>query len=264
MTARRLIRNTVLSAVGSFARPLQRNSVRFFYGHSAAATDAANFRKILRTLNNWYDLVSLPDAVALARSGDVSGRYLCLSFDDGFRDNYEVVAPILGEFGVAGCFFVTSNLVGGDETTKRRILVDRIHTSPDRLTLTWDMVRGLHREGSTIGCHTVDHVNLAEGPRNEAIAQVRQSRQHVEREIGAPCDYFAWPYGLEQHCPDEVLGAVASEFREVFSAMRSRDVVSYGGRVLNRDHFEPAWPVSHIRYFASRPVNSDGRRGANA
>ena len=137
--------------------------VRFLYGHSMSLEERATFRSTLRMLRNHFEFVSVPHAVELVRTPPASGRYLCFSFDDGFRDNHDVIAPTLADAGATACFFVATNLVTGSDEERQRILRDRLHTSPDRPTMTVPMLRELSRAGFTIGCHTRDEGGLDGG-----------------------------------------------------------------------------------------------------
>jgi len=251
---RRAVRATALEILGRL-RPFSRETtVRFLYGHSMSVEERATFRATLGMLRNHFEFVSVPHAVELVRTRPASGRYLCFSFDDGFRDNHDVIAPTLADAGATACFFVAANLVAGSDEVRRSILRDRLHTSPDRPTMTVPMLRELSRAGFTIGCHTRDHVDLAAISVDEATEQVLGSQADVAAAIGAPCAYFAWPYGRRANLPEAVLRAVAPHFTAVFSAIRSDSVFSYDGMAINRDHFEPGWPTAHVRYFAARPL----------
>ena len=56
----------------------------------------------------------LPVASALAQQGSLEpGRkpLVCLTFDDGYADNFEIAAPLLEAHGFRGTFFVTAGVV---------------------------------------------------------------------------------------------------------------------------------------------------------
>ena len=79
----------------------------FDHGLWSANEDA--FRDQLRFLKTNFDIVSppdLPDIVAGRR-----GRYVMVTFDDGYIDNYTTAFPILGEAGVRATFFVTTGFI---------------------------------------------------------------------------------------------------------------------------------------------------------
>jgi peptidoglycan/xylan/chitin deacetylase (PgdA/CDA1 family) len=254
---RPIARHLVLSVGGTLLPP--RNAaaeVRFFYGHSIGERDVPAFRRTMRMLRDRFELVSMPEAVTLARSpSPPGGRYLALSFDDGFRDNHDLLAPVLDEFGARACFFLPTRFIECDESYRVRFLRERLRVEDlSKRPLTWEMVRALAAAGFALGAHTADHVDLAACDPAEAETQMRASKRTIEERTGAPCDLFAWPYGLARHFPASLLPAAERLFSATFSAMRSATTFSYGGAVINRDHFEPGWPTSHVRFFARRRV----------
>ena len=54
--------------------------------------------------------VNFPEARGL-REGTLPERALCITFDDGYADNYDVALPILKKHDVRATFFVTSGLL---------------------------------------------------------------------------------------------------------------------------------------------------------
>lgn len=72
------------------------------------------FARQLESLARHFHVVSLPDAL----SGFLDGRGwpergLAITFDDGYRNNLEVAAPILQRLGLPATFFVTAGFVEG-------------------------------------------------------------------------------------------------------------------------------------------------------
>ena len=51
-------------------------------------------------LRNHFEFVTMREAIGFVRSAELpDGRFATFSFDDGFRDNYDYIAPILDEQG---------------------------------------------------------------------------------------------------------------------------------------------------------------------
>lgn len=64
------------------------------------------------------------------------------------------------------------------------------------LVMDWDELRAANRDPLiTIGAHTMSHAALAKCSSDEARWQIAASVEHVEHELGARCDHFAYPYG---------------------------------------------------------------------
>jgi peptidoglycan/xylan/chitin deacetylase (PgdA/CDA1 family) len=76
--------------------------------------------------------------------------------------------------------------------------VGTIHDSSDEplnCTMTWEQVQDLQEQGITFGSHTVTHPILTQIPAEAARSELIESRQRVEKELGAPCRMFAYPNG---------------------------------------------------------------------
>jgi peptidoglycan/xylan/chitin deacetylase (PgdA/CDA1 family) len=244
-----------LSTAGSIRRRTPKRDLRLLYGHGMERQHVSRFRTLLRELRQRYEFVTLAEAVDLASSPRIpEGRYLAFSFDDGFRDNYELVAPALLDAGARCCFFVATNFIDCDDEYRRWFLTDRVCADLSKRPMTWAMLGELADAGFEVGAHTVDHLDLGKAPLAEAEGQMRASKKDIETRLGRECKWFAWPYGRAQHMPPAVLQMAIGLFDGVFSAERSTTLRSPHSLVFNRDHFEPGWPRSHVRFFLSRAI----------
>jgi peptidoglycan/xylan/chitin deacetylase (PgdA/CDA1 family) len=69
----------------------------------------------LKYLKDNYKITSLSQAISLMASGLLSDNYCVVTFDDGYRDNYQVAAPLLNEHGVPATIFVTYDAIESGE-----------------------------------------------------------------------------------------------------------------------------------------------------
>lgn len=74
---------------------------------------AADFRWQMAALGAYFSPLSLAEAVERLQGGDLPPRAVCVTFDDGYRDNYEVALPVLEDLGIPATFFVSSGYVNG-------------------------------------------------------------------------------------------------------------------------------------------------------
>ena len=78
-------------------------------------------------------------------------------------------------------------------------------SGPADIPMTWDQLREMAASGMEIGSHSCSHAVLA----NETAAQIRaelsQSKQRIEHEIGQPCLSLAYPVGGDTAISDEVV-----------------------------------------------------------
>src|SRR5262245_39365583 len=72
---------------------------------------ADQFANQVRYLTRNFDVVGIRD---LDTWGQRRGRFVMITFDDGYLDNYEAAYPILRAYGAPGVFFLTSGFLDED------------------------------------------------------------------------------------------------------------------------------------------------------
>jgi peptidoglycan/xylan/chitin deacetylase (PgdA/CDA1 family) len=77
--------------------------------HRGLSVSAANFERQLEYLTRRFEIVSLARAVEIMRRGaPLPESAVALTFDDGFRDNYETAFPILKKYRCPATVFVAT------------------------------------------------------------------------------------------------------------------------------------------------------------
>lgn len=75
--------------------------------------DATRFNLICEWLKEWFYVLPLDQAVARLQSGTLPERAACITFDDGYADNYHVALPILQRHGLTATFFIATGFLDG-------------------------------------------------------------------------------------------------------------------------------------------------------
>jgi peptidoglycan/xylan/chitin deacetylase (PgdA/CDA1 family) len=141
--------------------------------------------------------------------GDTLDRHLAITFDDGYRDNFENAAPILERLSLPATFFIVSQWIGSDVVPWWDRELGVRHP-----WMTWDQARELRRRGFDIGAHTRTHANLGEVRGDVAREEIAGARRELERQFGEAVDLFAYPYGAKNQMTPENLELVrAAGFR---------------------------------------------------
>jgi peptidoglycan/xylan/chitin deacetylase (PgdA/CDA1 family) len=161
-------------------------------------TSPERFREFCLFFRRYFDVIGLGDLVGkLSQGQDVSGC-LAITFDDGYRDNVTVAAPILQELGLPACFFVTTGFVGSTVTPwwdQRQGI--------DSEWMSWAEVRALRCSGFEIGAHTRTHVDLCKAEGADAVSEIRGSRLDLERELREPITLFSYPFGRKNQLSED-------------------------------------------------------------
>lgn len=74
--------------------------------------DAAMFDAHMCAVANVFRVLPLEEAVERLGSGTLPARAACITFDDGYRDNFEIAVPILRRHGLVATFFVATGYLG--------------------------------------------------------------------------------------------------------------------------------------------------------
>jgi peptidoglycan/xylan/chitin deacetylase (PgdA/CDA1 family) len=201
------LRRSVAGGLGALAfraglhRPLLRDHavVAVFhriddrYPGNPITTSVPLFTELCEFFARYFTVVPFGRLVSMVREGRSVGGQLAISFDDGYRDNHRVAAPILARHGLPACFFVTTGFIGSEDSppwdAKAGIASE---------WMSWDEVRDLRARGFEIGAHTVSHADLGRIEGVPAQAEIVGSRSVLEEQLGMPITLFAYPFGREK------------------------------------------------------------------
>ncbi len=131
---------------------------------------------------------------------------LCLTFDDGYRDNLEYAVPVLELFGLPATVFLVTRRMGAAAP------IDRYEGCCDRdRALTWDEARELKARGHVLGGHGRSHRELATLDEASLHAEVLGCRDDLIAELGEPPATFCYPRGSEDAAVRQVVAQAGFE-----------------------------------------------------
>lgn len=87
-----------------------------------AVPNCGDFDREMRWLTNSFNVAPLTEAVQQLRAGRLPARTICITFDDGYRDNLTNALPILESHGVKATFFTTTAYMDGGMMWNDRII----------------------------------------------------------------------------------------------------------------------------------------------
>src|SRR5437764_5401743 len=129
--------------------------------HATPQCDAAEFERQLELYLENFDPARPADLdPCLADRFEVSRPKLLITFDDGYRSNHDVAAPLLEKHGFRACFFLPEAEIADDRAAadpafaKSRAEPDPPMSSPE--------ARALAAHGHTVGGHTRAHAPQAD------------------------------------------------------------------------------------------------------
>jgi len=128
--------------------------------------------------SNGFTCISLEQ---LYDSGYLRSKFpskpIVITLDDGYDDNYTTAYPILKKYGFTASVFMISSYINGDKF------------------MSLAQLKELSNSGWEIEDHTVNHVSLTTVDSNTVINEITKSKEDLEKEIGKPVDFIAYPDG---------------------------------------------------------------------
>lgn len=165
----------------------------------------AVFEGLCRFFRKHFSVMPLSELLERIRQNQPLGHMLSITFDDGYKDNFDVAAPILRRYGLPATFFVSTKLIGS-ATVPAWDEEDGFESE----WMTWSDVRELREQGFEIGGHTMNHANLAELSEEEARREIGGCREMLAGELGENAKLFAYPFGGENHITSRARDIIAS------------------------------------------------------
>jgi peptidoglycan/xylan/chitin deacetylase (PgdA/CDA1 family) len=148
--------------------------------------------------------LSIEDVVSGRLPHSPKRPMVCVTFDDGYRDNFAIAAPILLRHRIPAAFFVSTGIVG----TSRPFPHDRGKVPAALENMSWDELRQLSRCGFVIGSHTVNHIDCAAASADTVERELRTSLATLRSELGLRDVILAYPFGGREHMTPERLELV--------------------------------------------------------
>ena len=173
--------------------------------------------KILEYRQRGYTFVSLGDLSSLTTK-----RFICITFDDGYRDNYSLAYPLLERLGVPFTVYVTTGFIDNR-------LPMWWYYPDEQLGIGTEELKKLDTDPlCTIGAHTVSHPKLDTLSYEEQNKEIADSKLELERLLGHPVQHFSFPHGA--HNADTLAICRELGFKTV--------VQSWGGPLRKGVHYD--------------------------
>lgn len=160
------------------------------YPNDPLTYTSAEFEAFIKFFGRYFKVVPLTDVLQRLETGGELRSRLAITFDDGYRGNATIAAPILEKHGQRACFFVTTKWIGTDHVpwwdAEKHIKT---------VWMSWDQVRMLRKAGHEIGAHTQTHPDLGKIDPEQARTEIAGAVAQLDAELREHSGLFAYPFG---------------------------------------------------------------------
>ena len=123
-----------------------------------------------------YHPISLDDLYGyLSARMPLPPKPVVISFDDGYKDTYEVAFPVLKQYGFKSVLFVPAGDVGKN--------------------LSWQQLQEMKAAGMEIASHSFHHISLSDLSIEEQMVEITKSKELLDHDLGQDSKYFCYPNG---------------------------------------------------------------------
>ncbi len=185
-------------AVGTLAHAFATNPViRAVNFHSAAKSQVDHYERQLAKYSDIFSSVSQSDLEHYLTTGEwkKSKPGLIVSVFEGYRNSFDVLAPMLEKYGFIGWFWIITNFINAPIPDQLNYAehhdIDMLtHDYPDgRYAMTWDEIRQLDKK-HVVASHTRSHTLLTSLSPEVQRQEVIGSQQDFEKNLGHPVRGF--------------------------------------------------------------------------
>jgi len=144
------------------------------------AVSISNFDAQMKFLADSGCITITPEELYAGLNGeiDLPPKPVLITFDDGYIDNYTNAYPILKKYGLRATIFIIPSFISAYPGY-----------------MTWEQLKEMDANGITLESHTLTHPKLEELPDDEIRAELLNSKNLLEEQLGHPIEFLAYPTG---------------------------------------------------------------------
>lgn len=235
------------------------NWIRLPYYHHVFDDEIKGFERQLKYLKNFGDFISIDQVCEMVEAGQpISGRYFCVSFDDGYRCCYTNMMEITAGLSIPVIIYLPTDYTGMNENNEEDVVKIKQNYPENpglELFLSWEQCREMLQHQVSFGSHTKSHANLMRLSDEEIERELGASKEIIETELKVPCVHFACPWGqVGVNFDPAITKPIAQQLGYKSFSTTQRGKMQQGDDLflLKRDHLLAGWGNYQLDYFFSK------------
>ncbi|MDH4295522.1 MAG: polysaccharide deacetylase family protein [Cyclobacteriaceae bacterium] len=153
--------------------------------------------KILKMLG--YTTTTFRDLQKIGLENRFKKKYIILTVDDGYSNNYEYMFPLLSKYNMKAVIYLVTGLDHNrwdmaNHGEQKLPMMSKAHVK--------ELIKS---ELIEIGSHTITHANLPTVSHEDQVQEIAGSKEFLEKTYGIKVTSFAYPYGQLNEAVKEVV-----------------------------------------------------------
>jgi peptidoglycan/xylan/chitin deacetylase (PgdA/CDA1 family) len=192
-------------------------------------------RQVAHLKRNGYEFYTASELIKFYRAnGEFPPRAIAITFDDGWKDNYQYAFPVLKKYGAKATIFLVTSCLGQ--------MTDRVTADGEgpREHLSEKDVLEMSKGGIEFNSHSVNHSLFHQISEEDIRFEVNESKKIVENLTQKECSVFAYPAGFFTDFAKRAIKEAGYEgaFSTIYGTEENFDIYSLNRvEILRRDSF---------------------------
>lgn len=147
-----------------------------------------------------YKVISMEEAFQMIKKKSIYGKYIVLTFDDGYKDIFDNALPILKQLNYPSIHYIVPGYIESN-----RVFPWDKELGESRL-MNWKQVKELNEDKLfEIGSHTLNHYDLDKLDEKTLRIELEESKNILYEKMLKEIKHFAYPRGIYSEESEKIL-----------------------------------------------------------
>ena len=155
--------------------------------HPSVTHLISDFKREIKFLKSYFDIISLDKAINKFQNKEGFDKpTVCITVDDGYKDNYDLLFPVLVEENVTATIFLSTGVIGTDHMNWYDRLAQIILHAPDHPFSVQGLLDEKTFQMNSMRAKRSAYVEIVETLKNMDIRQRDKCLKNIESCLGSP------------------------------------------------------------------------------